>query len=67
MSPVDASEIERRRKEAGWTQAELARRAGVSRRTVIRIERGQREPHRATLAVLKAALRYVKGEAACRR
>lgn len=32
------------RSEAGWTQVELAERLGVSRQTVISIERGRFDP-----------------------
>ena len=35
------SDIERKRKERGWSQAELAERLGVDQSTVSRIETGQ--------------------------
>lgn len=45
------------RRRNGWTQAELARAAGVSRQTVIRLERGVEHPaHPATLRRIAAAL-----------
>ena len=62
MSPMTASEIGQRRREIGWTQAELAKRAGVSARTVLRLERGQRDPHPATLAMIEAALVRAESE-----
>lgn len=44
------------RTAAGWTQAELAARAGVSRATVARIERGEATVTLATLQRVAAAL-----------
>lgn len=38
------NDIAARRAAAGWSQAELARRLGVSRQTVISIERGRFDP-----------------------
>lgn len=32
------------RKDQGWTQAELAQRCGVSRQTIVAIERGKYDP-----------------------
>jgi putative transcriptional regulator len=32
------------RKDHGWTQAELAKRCGVSRQTIVAIERGKYDP-----------------------
>jgi transcriptional regulator with XRE-family HTH domain len=40
----------------GWTQEDLAERAGVSRSTVRGFEGGQHEPHRASAAVIRGAL-----------
>lgn len=42
----------------GLSQEELARRAGVNRSTVSRLEQGQEEPLRATQTVLADALGY---------
>ena len=39
-----------------WTQEELAERAGVSRSTVRGFESGQHELHRASTAMIRAAL-----------
>jgi transcriptional regulator with XRE-family HTH domain len=44
------------REAAGLSQAELADRAGIHRRTVIKIERGEREPHWPTAVALAGAL-----------
>ncbi len=49
-------EIRLRRQEVGLTQAELAQRAGISRKQVMRIERGQVEAHGSTLARLREGL-----------
>lgn len=40
----------------GWTQEELAERAGVSRSTVRGFENGQHELHRGSAAVIRDAL-----------
>jgi transcriptional regulator with XRE-family HTH domain len=40
-----------------WSQAELARRAGVAPQTLAQIERGTRTPHPATIERLADALR----------
>lgn len=56
------------RTAVGWTQAELAARAGVARATVARIERGEATLTLATLQRVAAALgqrlevRLVEGE-----
>jgi DNA-binding XRE family transcriptional regulator len=52
-----ARQIIRRRQAAGWTQAELARRAGVRQETVSRIESGKHAPTVATVDKLDRALR----------
>ena len=50
------------RGERGWTQAELAQRAGVSRQTINSIETGRFEPS-LSLALKLAALFEVQVEA----
>jgi ribosome-binding protein aMBF1 (putative translation factor) len=40
----------------GWSQERLAARAGISVRTVLRIEKGEAQPASATMTVLCAAL-----------
>lgn len=44
------------RESAGLSQAGLAEKAGIHRRTVIKIERGEREPNWTTATALAAAL-----------
>jgi transcriptional regulator with XRE-family HTH domain len=52
-----AQQIIRRRKEAGWTQAELATRAGVRQETVSRLETGKHAPNVTTVDKIERALR----------
>ena len=52
-----ARKIIARRRTAGLSQAELARRAGVRAETLNRIERGKTTPDVATIAKLDHALR----------
>ncbi len=51
-----AAELVRRRAEHGLTQAGLARRAGVSRSTIARLEAADHEPSPAVLAGLATSL-----------
>ncbi len=44
------------REAAGLSQAELAEKAEIHRRTIIKIERGEREPHWPTAVALAKAL-----------
>jgi predicted nucleotidyltransferase/DNA-binding XRE family transcriptional regulator len=44
------------RTRAGLTQAELARRAGISRPTLVNFENGKASPHRSSVVALKSAL-----------
>ena len=43
-------------KKAGWTQAELARRSGISKAYISRLINEQREPSAETLKLLASAL-----------
>jgi DNA-binding XRE family transcriptional regulator len=43
------------RNSAGWTQAELARRAGVRKETIHRIEAGKNNPDESTFAKIEKA------------
>ena len=53
---MDGFEVLRQRRRAGWTQQQLATRAGVNVRTVTRIERGMAAPNMGTLARIADAL-----------
>ena len=44
------------RNRAGWSQAELARRAGVRKETVHRLEAGKNNPDEATFTKIEKAL-----------
>ncbi len=50
------------REARGWTLAELARRSGVHKSTVSRLERGEIEPSLRTVEKLEAALGLARGE-----
>jgi SOS-response transcriptional repressor LexA len=50
-----------RRKELGWTQAELARRANINQGFLSGIEKGQRNPSAQTLNALAVALNVPQG------
>jgi transcriptional regulator with XRE-family HTH domain len=51
-----ATELRGRRELLGWSQAEAARRSGVSRTVINEIESGRRMPHTATYQKLRTAL-----------
>lgn len=50
------------RRELGLTQLELAERVGMSRRTIVRIERGDVHPRHASRVLLAAALKCKPSE-----
>jgi ribosome-binding protein aMBF1 (putative translation factor) len=52
-----AQQIIRRRRQAGWTQAELAVRAGVRQETVSRLETGKHAPNVTTVDKIERVLR----------
>jgi transcriptional regulator with XRE-family HTH domain len=56
MVETFASRLRQLRDQAGWSQAELARRAGLHREGVGQLERGVREPAWATVQALARAL-----------
>ena len=62
---VFAASLERARKAAGLTQAELAEKSGVSQPHVSALERGAWEPRLATIMALAKALN-VSRQACCR-
>jgi DNA-binding XRE family transcriptional regulator len=51
-----------RRERLGWTQAELARRAGVRAETLNRLERGRTTPDFATIRKLVMAMKQIEAE-----
>ena len=51
-----ARKIIKARRQAGLTQAELARRAGIRPETLNRVERGKTTPDTATIAKIQRAL-----------
>ncbi len=53
---MQATEIQERRKALGLSPEGLADRAQIALRTLERIERGEVEPRRATLAMIEQAL-----------
>jgi ribosome-binding protein aMBF1 (putative translation factor) len=57
MRAVLARDIVRDRERVGWSQAELARRAGVRVETLNRIETGKHTPSVATIEKIDNALR----------
>ena len=54
---IIARQLIRGRKAAGWTQAELAARAGVRQETISRIETGKHSPGVKTMAKIDRALK----------
>ena|ERR1041385_2902801 len=54
---IIARQLIRDRKAVGWTQAELAARAGVRQETISRIETGKHSPGLKTMAKIDRALR----------
>jgi DNA-binding XRE family transcriptional regulator len=52
-----AGELVRARKRGGWTQAQVARRMGVTRSVVARLETGRLNPRLDTVARYAAAVR----------
>ena len=59
LDVIVAQQIIRRRRRAGWTQAELAERAGLRQETVSRIESGKHAPNVTTVDKLDRALKGV--------
>jgi DNA-binding XRE family transcriptional regulator len=56
---IIARQVIRSRRAAGWTQAELAARAGVRQETISRIETGKHSPGLKTMAIIDQALKRV--------
>lgn len=62
-----AEKLRRRRRAAGLSQVELARRAGVRAETLNRIERGHTEPDFTTIRKLVLAMNAAERDSAERR
>jgi len=62
-----AEKLRRRRRAAGLSQAELARRAGIRPETLNRIERGRTTPDFATVRKLVVAMNAAEAEQAARQ
>lgn len=60
LRSVMANDIVRDRERLGWSQAELARRAGIRVETLNRIETGKRSPSLSTIEKIDAALQAAK-------
>src|SRR5918994_7825736 len=56
LSMLSSEQCHAARALLGWTQEELAERAGVSRSTVRGFENGRHELHRGSTAVIRGAL-----------
>jgi DNA-binding XRE family transcriptional regulator len=56
---IMARDIITSRIKAGWTQEELAKRAGVSVETISRLEAGKHKPQAATVEKIDAAFKKV--------
>ena len=54
---IIARQVIRDRKAVGWTQAELANRAGVRQETISRIETGKHSPGLKTMAKIDRAFK----------
>jgi ribosome-binding protein aMBF1 (putative translation factor) len=57
-----ARKIIKARRQAGLTQAELARRAAIRPETLNRIEKGKTTPDTATIAKIERALETARSE-----
>jgi DNA-binding XRE family transcriptional regulator len=57
LDAILARQIIRRRRAAGWSQADLAARAGVRQETVSRLESGKHAPNVTTVDKLDRVLR----------
>jgi transcriptional regulator with XRE-family HTH domain len=59
MSPIErvAKRLQQLRQRRGWTQAQLAKKAGISRGYLARLETARQDPALTTLEALAKALR----------
>jgi ribosome-binding protein aMBF1 (putative translation factor) len=56
LQVIIARQITGRRRQAGWSQAELAKRAGIRPATVVRLESGKHPPNVRTVEKIDRAL-----------
>jgi DNA-binding XRE family transcriptional regulator len=64
LAVIVARKIMRRRRAAGFTQVELAKRAGIRPETLNRIEQGKHSPSVATVEKIDRALKAAEAEQA---
>jgi ribosome-binding protein aMBF1 (putative translation factor) len=62
LGVIMARDILRARRKLGWSQAELARRAGIRPETLNRIEQGRNKPSVPTIAKIDRALKEAEAE-----
>lgn len=59
---ISAAQCRGARAMLGWSQTDLAEKAGVSRATIVDFERGYRVPHSSNLEAVEGALRVAGAE-----
>jgi transcriptional regulator with XRE-family HTH domain len=57
-----AKQIQQRRQARGWSQAELAERAGISRPYLARLETGRQDPRVSVLLRIARALKLTTND-----
>jgi DNA-binding XRE family transcriptional regulator len=57
-----ATNIKRARRRRGWTQGDLAERAGITREYLARIETGRHDPRLSVAVKIRRALRMKAGD-----
>ena len=60
VNPVTADELKRKRERLGLTQAELAKRLGITKITILRYENGQTKIPRVVELAMKEIERELK-------
>lgn len=53
---IDSAQLRGARAMLGWSQAELANRAGITRKTLVGLESGDHDSYRSTMAKVVAVL-----------
>lgn len=64
---IDSAQLRGARAMLGWSQAELADRAGITRKTLVGLEAGDRDSYRSTMAKVvtvleEAGVRFIEVE-----